>query len=52
MDILDLGFNIVIGLVVLYILCWWGMKIKKMIEKQKKEGNKELEDDLDDFLGV
>ena len=59
-DWLELGFNLVIGLVALAILCSLGYNIKRMIEKQMKEDrknkkgsiDKELEDDLDDFLGV
>jgi len=56
-DWLDVGFNIVIGLVALGVLCYLGWQIKRMIEKQMKEDkkesiDKELEDDLDDFLGV
>ena len=59
-DWLDVGFNLVIVLVALGILFSFGWNIKRMIEKQIKEDRKskkesiykELEDDLDEFLGV
>lgn len=60
MDLLDLGFNIVIGLAALGVLCYLGWQMKRMMEKQMKEDRKgkkegidnELEDDLDGFLRV
>ena len=43
-DWLDVGFNLVIGLVILCIMIYVGWQIKKVIEKQmKKKGDEELD---------
>jgi hypothetical protein len=49
MDLLDLGFNLVIGLVVLGIMIYIGLQIKRMIDKQTKEKN---EEELDNLLKI
>jgi len=46
-DWLDVGFNIVIGLVILCIMIYIGFQIKKVIDKQMKDkGDEELDEML------
>jgi len=43
-DWLDVGFNVVIGLVILGIMIYVGWQVKQVIEKQmKKKGDEELD---------
>ena len=46
-DYLDIGLYIIIGLIFLYIMVWYGLKIKRMLEKEK--GTSE-EDELNNFM--
>ena len=46
-DWLDVGFNLVIGLVILGIMIYVGWQVKQTIEKQmKKKGDEELDEML------
>jgi len=43
-DWLDVGFNLVIGLVFLCIMCYVGWQVKKAYDKQRKDkGDEELD---------
>jgi len=46
-DWLDLGFNLVIGIVIAGIVLYWGFRIWGMIQKKKDE---EKSDELDTLL--
>ena len=48
-DWLEVGFNLVIGLVVLGIMCYVGWQIKQAIDKQMKGKN---EEELDQMLKI
>jgi len=48
-DWLNVGFNLVIGLVVLAIMCYIGWQIKQAIQKQMKKDN---EEELDGLLKI
>ena len=45
-DWLDVGFDIVIGVAILCVICYLGLQMKKMMEKQMKGKEKEYEDEL------